>query len=170
MDDDDGLTLKDLVVESGVSERTVRYYMAEGLLPPAPRSGPGVRYPAAYLMRLKLIRRWQEDNLPLDQIRKLLTDLTDVELERLYLKEVKPAAPEARGSAADYVKKVLGRGASAPRQMTLVPPEDTVARSSWERYVLDEDVEIHVRRPLSVPKNRRVDALLKEARRLLKES
>jgi len=175
MIEDEELTLKELVEESGVSERTVRYYMANGIIPPAPRSGPGVRYPRGHLTRLRLVRRWQEENLPLEQIRKLLADLTDVEVERLYQKEVRTPEPEpeARGSAADYVKKALARSATRPRMPTQLPldepTEAPVARSTWERYVVDDDVEIHVRRPLSTPQNRRVDALLKEARRIMKE-
>lgn len=174
MVDSEERTLKDLCEESGVSERTVRYYMAQGIIPPAPRSGPGVRYPRAHVTRLRLIRKWQEANLPLEQIRKQLADLDDVEVERLYQSQAPKAArdPEAGGSALDYVRKALGKsGSPSPSQM---PPTATtevpVARSQWERYVVDEDVEIHVKRPLSHLKNRRVDALIQEARRLLKET
>lgn len=172
----DELTLKDLCEESGVSERTIRYYIANAILPPAPRSGPGVRYPRAHVARLRLIRQWQEENLPLDQIRKQLAGLDDVEVERLYQMEAKRATrgPEATGGAADYVRRVLGKSAgppSSPAQMPLMPPPEVpVARSHWERFALDEDVELHVRRPLSHLKNRRVEALLQEARRLLKET
>ena len=55
--------------------------------------------------------------------------------------------------------------------MPLIPATEVpVARSQWKRYVVDEDVEIHVKRPLSHLKNRRVDALIQEARRLLKDT
>ncbi len=177
------ITLKELCDDSGISERTVRYYMANGIIPPAPRSGPGVRYPRTHLTRLKLIRRWQEEGLPLDQIRKLLADLTDVEVERLHAKDAKDAAPAPpRSSAADYVKKVLGRAArpapspaspppsSAPPSPQPPEPDDAIARAHWERFAIDDDVEIHVRRPLSHLKNRRVEALVREARRIMKET
>jgi len=176
MSDDEQLTLKDLCEISGVSERTIRYYMANGILPPAPRSGPGVRYPVSHVTRIRLIRRWQDNQLPLDQIRKLLTGLDDVEVERMYQAEAPRVArdPEEIGSAADYVRKALGRGAGplpSPLQMPLSPPtEVAIARSQWERYTVDDDVEIHVRRPLPHSKNRRVEALIQEARRLLKET
>jgi len=176
MVDSEEPTLKDLCEESGVSERTVRYYMAQGIIPPAPRSGPGVRYPRAHVTRLRLIRKWQEANLPLEQIRKQLADLDDVEVERLFQSQAPKAArePEAGGRALDYVRKALGMSSAAtpaPSQMPLIPATEVpVARSQWERYVVDEDVEIHVKRPLSHLKNRRVDALIQEARRLLKET
>lgn len=181
MSDNDELTLKDLCEESGLSERTIRYYMAEGVIPPAPRSGPGVRYPRAHLTRLRLIRKWQDANLSLEQIRKLIADANDTEVERMVQSpkvRVIPD-PEAAGSAADYVRKVLGKTSGAARSPTQAPrtpapdpqdmPGSPISRSQWERFVVDEDVEIHVRRPLSHAKNRRVDALLQEARRLLKE-
>lgn len=168
------LTLKDLCDESGLSERTVRYYMAEGLVPPAPRSGPGVRYPRTHLTRLRLIRNWQDSNLSLEQIRKLLADANDAEIERMYQTQ-KPrsgSGADAGGSAADYVRKVLGKASGVARASSQLPlePSPEAARSQWERFLVDDDVEIHVRRPLPHAKNRRVDALLKEARRLLKET
>lgn len=172
--EEDDLSLKELCDESGVPERTIRYYMANGILPPAPRSGPGVRYPRTHLARLELIRGWQEEGLPLEQIRKLIGDLDEVEVERLYLKEMKEAAPvpEGRGSAADYVKRVLGRSGRPAASSGRAPagePDDGIQRAHWERFVVDEDVEIHVRRPLSHLKNRRVEALVREARRIMKD-
>jgi DNA-binding transcriptional MerR regulator len=181
MEHDDGLTLKELCEEADVSERTIRYYMTQGLVPPAPRSGPGVRYPRGHLARLKLIRRWQEEYLPLEQIRKLLSDLSESDVVRL------ASTPHAEGSArpkpgpkssvADYVQQVLGRTAKPspreepPESPSLAPIQELApepARSQWERWVLDEDIELHIRRPLSHLKNRRVEALLAEARRILK--
>jgi DNA-binding transcriptional MerR regulator len=175
-DENDDLSLKELCEASGVSERTVRYYMAQGLIPPALRSGPGVRYPAGHLTRLRLIRRWQDDYLPLEQIRKLLANLSDAEVERLFrASEARSVRePQGNGSAADYVRRVLGRLPSTPHApLPTSPtsaPDVAISRSQWERCVVDEDAEIHIRRPLSHVKNRRVDALLAEARRLLKES
>ncbi len=197
MDTDEGLTLKELCEEASVSERTIRYYMTQGLVPPAPRSGPGVRYSRRYLARLKLIRRWQDEYFPLEHIRKLLADLSDGEIERLAnapgdSPRREPTTPPS--SAADYVRSVLGRtpkpeapaalfsAVEPQRPETVVPrksetsraetpepkPEPELVRSQWERWVLDEDIELHIRRPLSHPKNRRVEALLAEARRILK--
>lgn len=163
---DDGLTLKALCEESGVSERTVRYYQQQGLLPPAPRSGPGVRYPASQLWRLRLIRRWQDEYLPLEQIRKLLSDLGDAELEKIAHAGAPPTSAP-RGRVADYVSKVLGKPAPAPERQAAPPRAPEPARSQWERWVLDADVELHVRRPLSHVMNRRVEALLAEAKRIL---
>lgn len=178
MSENEELTLKDLCEESGLPERTVRFYMAKGIIPPAPRTGPGVRYPRAHLTRLRLLRKWQDAQLPLEQIGKLLAGLDDAGVERMYRSQTAETARAAGGSevgsATDYIRKALGKTSSPTHPAAQMPPlpptEDTFARSQWERFVVDDDVEIHVRRPLHHTKNRRVEALLQEARRLLKET
>jgi DNA-binding transcriptional MerR regulator len=59
------LTIEDLAERAGVSVRTVRFYISQGLL-----AGPGTRGRAAaygdeHLARLRLIRRLVEQHLPL---------------------------------------------------------------------------------------------------------
>ena len=43
-------------------------------------------------------------------------------------------------------------------------------RAQWERLILADDIELHVRRPLSREMNRRIDRLLEVARRILHEN
>ena len=45
----------------------------------------------------------------------------------------------------------------------------TSERSQWERIALTDDVELHIRRPLSRDANRRVERLLEQARRIFEE-
>lgn len=42
-------------------------------------------------------------------------------------------------------------------------------RSQWERFAIDPDVEIHVRRPGSRASNRKVEKLIEFARSIFKE-
>ena len=51
------LTLNQLCDRAGVSVRTVRYYIQQGLLPPAERTGPGATYSTSHLDRIQLIRQ-----------------------------------------------------------------------------------------------------------------
>lgn len=152
---------------AGVTPRTVRYYIQQGLLRSPGTPGPGAKYDAAHLDRLRLIRRLQREHLPLAEIRRRLASLTDAEVRRLV------EAPEpARSSAAEYVRQVL-REPSRPSFLAArsAPPEPAVApdRSQWERIALGPDLELHVRRPLSRVQNKMVDKLLDYARRLLEE-
>lgn len=104
-------SLADLCDLADVTPRTVRFYIAQGLLPPASGAGPSARYEDTHLYRLRLIRRLQKEHLPLVEIRRRLDALSDADVERLVSESV--PAPD---SAADYVARVLGaRGVGAVR-------------------------------------------------------
>lgn len=164
--------LNELSDRAGVTPRTVRYYIQQGLLRSPGTPGPGAKYDAGHLDRLRLIRRLQREHLPLAEIRRRLEALTEAEVRRLV------EAPEpARSSAADYVRQVLrepGRPAflaarGAPNQPPAAADRSQADRSQWERIALGPDLELHVRRPLSRAQNKMVDKLLDYARRLLEE-
>jgi len=53
----------------GVSRRTVRYYVQEGLLPAPQGVGRGRHYGRPHLDRLLEVKAWQEAGLSLDDIR-----------------------------------------------------------------------------------------------------
>ena len=171
-------TLTDLARLAEVTPRTVRYYIAQGLLPPPTQAGPAARYTEAHLERLRLIKKLQAGHLPLAEIRTHLRVLPDDQIATMA--EATVAEPGA-GSAIDYVRRVLG---GEPRPSTYYslaaapPPPPAPAptpaphehdRSQWDRISLNPDVELHVRRPLGRLKNRRVDRLIAIARQLLEE-
>lgn len=100
-------SLADLARVTGVTPRTVRYYIVGGLLPGANESGPGAWYDERHLQRLRLIRELQRQHLPLAEIRTRLAELADDEVaELLEAQTSKP--PEPEGSALDYVRSLLG--------------------------------------------------------------
>jgi hypothetical protein len=51
-----GLSVNDLVAQSGFDRRTIVYYIQQGILPRVGRRGPGTRYPAECLTRLLFVR------------------------------------------------------------------------------------------------------------------
>jgi DNA-binding transcriptional MerR regulator len=170
--------LGELAERAGVTPRTVRYYIQQGLLSPPSARGPGAHYDRAHLDRLSLIKRLQREHLPLAEIRKQFQALDDRAVREL----VRSKPKEAKSSALEYVRSVLeGKGtyarladaapllamsAAAPaRQPTPKPAE----RSQWERIALAPDVELHVRRPLTREQNRLVEQLLEAARKLFEE-
>jgi DNA-binding transcriptional MerR regulator len=63
-------SLSTLAVESGVPERTIRYYIARGLLSPPARGGRGAFYTAGHLDRLKEIQQRQQQGLTLAEIER----------------------------------------------------------------------------------------------------
>jgi DNA-binding transcriptional MerR regulator len=111
-------SLQDLADRADVSPRTIRYYVAQGLLPSPGQSGPGARYTDGHLARLRLIRRLQREHLPLAEIRTQLASLDDHTVANLVETDV-PAAPE--GSALDYVRAILAGGGVDARRSVPVP-------------------------------------------------
>jgi DNA-binding transcriptional MerR regulator len=89
----DRLTLSELTAAADVSVRTVRYYIAEGLLPPPDGSGPGSSYTRGHLDRLRLIQRLKEAYLPLKEIRRRLSGLGDDEVRNVLAVGDDQAAP-----------------------------------------------------------------------------
>ena len=87
-------TMADLEEQTGLSARTIRFYITEGLLPPARGRGVGATYSPAHLLRLKAIELLKKDNTPLQQIRQRLQDMRDTELAAML--EVETAPPEDR--------------------------------------------------------------------------
>lgn len=63
--------------ETGINARTIRYYLAEGLLPPPAGRGPAATYGVGHRDRLRLIRCLQDAHLPLAAIRTQLEALDD---------------------------------------------------------------------------------------------
>lgn len=69
-----------LEAETGFSARTVRYYITQGLLPPAHGRGPSATYDDTHLLRLRAIRLLKDRHLPLEEIKAALGDLRDEEI------------------------------------------------------------------------------------------
>jgi len=88
------MSLGELTEMAGVSVRTVRYYIAEGLLPPPEGSGPQSAYTPGHLDRLRLIQRLKAAYLPLKEIRRRLAGLED-EAVRSLLRESLDAARDS---------------------------------------------------------------------------
>ncbi len=177
--DPDPIDLPELSDKTKISPRTIRYYIQQGLIPAPEARGPGAHYGPEHGDRLRLIRRLQQEHLPLSEIRKRIEKLRPEEVKRIL-----DAEPErAPDSASDYVRRVLNEGAGSfvARQSPVlsVPsanlPRDqssaasSYTRAQWERFTLAPDVELHVRRPVSREDNRRIERLLEAARKIFNE-
>lgn len=104
----DAYSISDLARLTGVNVRTIRYYLAQGLLPASGESGPGAHYGEGHLDRLRLTRRLQQQHLPLAEIRRRLAELTDADVASVIATSIEPEqAPTT--SALDYVRAVLGK-------------------------------------------------------------
>lgn len=77
---DEAFSLETLAALSGVSERTIRYYITRGLLLGPVRGGRGAFYTEGHLRRLQEIREQQQRGFTLTAIERLATA---AEAERL---------------------------------------------------------------------------------------
>ena len=162
--------LQELCEHAGVTPRTVRYYIQQGLLPMPGAGRDSRKYDASYLDRLQLIRRLQREHLPLAEIRQRIAGLSSHEVASMLVEQ-----PTAPSSAKAYLADILsGRsaGTSSPavthhRAVSPVADHYPREREQWDRMRLAEDVELHVRRPVTRDMNRRIERLLETARRIL---
>lgn len=116
--DEDQLTLEDLAALTGVPTRTIRYYIAEGLLPAPEGRGKATVYSEGHMLRLRLVRLLAEHRLPLAEIRQLLAGLTDEDIRPL-LREQEQITSEMQRlakarSPKDYISPLLNRAREEP--------------------------------------------------------
>jgi DNA-binding transcriptional MerR regulator len=106
------MSLGELTESAGVSVRTVRYYIAEGLLPPPEGAGPQSAYTPGHLDRLRLIQRLKAAYLPLKEIRRRLAGLGD-----------------------EAVRSLLGESVDAARDSEAPPPGGDVNLEEARKYL-----------------------------------
>jgi DNA-binding transcriptional MerR regulator len=87
-------SIADLERETEISARTIRYYVSEGMLPPAYGRGPTATYDLGHLMRLQMIGQLKREGLSLGEIRTRLETMTDDEIAGLLRIQTRP--PEDR--------------------------------------------------------------------------
>lgn len=166
------LGITELAMRVGVTPRTVRYYVAEGLLPPPGGGGQQRVYTHEHLLRLQAIKRLKEAYLPLGEIRRQLSGASLTDLERL--------ASNPPSSALDYIDSILpaSQRSDLPRDQTQgasaegvegeagtttgLPPD-----SVWRRVVLAPGVELHYQISDERDRDLAVARLIREAARLL---
>ncbi len=112
-------TIEELADEVGVPVRTIRYYIAEGMLPGPGSRGKGTTYSEDHLQRLRLIRRLVEQRVPLADVRQLVERLSPDETEQLLAEDERRSEQLQKlaqtPSPAAYVAGLLAR-ARASRQ------------------------------------------------------
>ncbi|MDQ5822728.1 MAG: MerR family transcriptional regulator [Chloroflexota bacterium] len=118
------MTIQELADRAGVTTRTIRYYVEQGVLPPPERGRPA-EYTTEHVRLLDLVRRLKEQYLPLEEIRDMLQRLAPEQVEDfLGGSASRQQAQESQSSAADYISQVLNRGAlrTQLKEQAMTPP------------------------------------------------
>lgn len=145
----------DLAQRAGVSVRTIRYYINEGLLPPPEVKGRYTYYSENYLYRLELIHRLKDAFLPLKEIRQRMLSLTDEEVRELVLAgqpeesyEKKDefqvrvdAITDSKSSALEYINRILKE--NTPSQVFVIQPAPAPFNPGQSRFNTSGNSELH---------------------------
>lgn len=129
---DDPYSLSDLARLADVTPRTVRYYVAQGLLPSPEAAGPATRYGDGHLLRLRLIRRLQREHLPLAEIRLRLEHMADDDVAAALGGEGSGQVdtPLDTDATLAYVRSIMAQAGVSPRfyDQPATPPPAAAAR------------------------------------------
>ena len=131
-------------VTSVPDERTIRYYLAEGLIQtPEERQGTASVFSYLNLLQLLTVKKLQAEHLPIRKIRELVAGKSEQELETL-LGVRGPSGK--RTEAKRYLESLLAPAPAAP------PPQHLDASPpSWHRVEIEPGLELHVRSDYSPP-------------------
>lgn len=129
-----GYTLNELTEATGVTNRTVRYYVSEGLLPPPVAAGPRSYYTESHLQRLRLIGYMKDAYLPLREIRRRLQELSDEEiLDAIDELGVEPSAIGETGLRVEALRILADPEETPPASGTqqAQAPRDQLEPQTW---------------------------------------
>ncbi len=180
MADSSRFTISELAEAAGTTPRTVRYYTAEGLLPPPDSRGRFAIYSTDHLDILVLINRLKQAFQPLNAIRERLNGLKAADIRSILSRaEGRPPAESLNDLLVESAELIRGRKAKAQRAQN---PQDQSSRYTemsvsgelsefssevWERTILAPGIELQVRLPLAIGIEARLAELIARAHELL---
>jgi DNA-binding transcriptional MerR regulator len=155
-------------VSSMPDERTLRYYLSEGLISPATeKQGTASVFGYLHLLQLLVVKKLQSEHLPIRKIKELVDGRSERELERLLGLDAKAGA---KNEALSYLEKLLTRSTSpssvnrtknfaspAPAMTKPAPnlssqrPAAPSSPATWERVEIEPGLELHVRGDYALP-------------------
>ncbi|HVF49443.1 MAG TPA: MerR family transcriptional regulator [Pyrinomonadaceae bacterium] len=152
-------------------ERTVRYYLTEGLISPAEeKQGTASVFGYIHLLQLLVVKKLQSERLPIRMIRELVSSGSERKLERLLGSEQDRRATKAgdKNDALRYLETLLTKAHSAPPSPPRAsgplptraspPASPSVGQSEqakWERVEIEPGLELHIRGNYGMPQESR---------------
>jgi DNA-binding transcriptional MerR regulator len=141
-------------------ERTVRYYLAEGLIPPSEeKQGTASVFGFRHMLQLLVVKKLQAEHLPIRAIRELVTGKTERQLEKL-LGAGQGGGAASRGEALSYLESLLRKSPSPsaaapsappPRPPALMASPSGSTRETWARVEIEPGLEVHVSESYRAP-------------------
>ena len=112
--------ISDLVEATGVAPRTIREYIARGMLPKPHGQASGALYDEEHLVRLRVISRMRAKGEGLDAIKAAIGPWSSKKI-RAYLAEAEAEARAAEGAPANAAQSTAEGAASAPTEPRALP-------------------------------------------------
>jgi DNA-binding transcriptional MerR regulator len=144
-------------VTSVPDERTIRYYMAEGLIQtPGEKQGTASLFGYLNLLQLLTVKKLQAEHLPIRKIRELVAGKSEQELEMLLGVGSVAAQKSRETDAKRYLESLLApESAPPPMQAAAAPPPPAPQMidqsASWQRIEIEPGLELHMRSDYSPP-------------------
>jgi len=150
----------ELAEKAGVSVRTIRYYVSEGLLPSPEIRGRYTVYDEDYLNRIRLIKRLKDAFLPIKEIRLMLETKTTSEIEEFLSHYEANRTPS--NDALSYIARLMDEEPGSVIRESRMPPAqpqiqmnrniapkqyeliDDVNGISFRKFIIRPGVEIHI--------------------------
>jgi DNA-binding transcriptional MerR regulator len=154
-----------------LNERTLRYYIAEGLIDrPLGKEGTAALYGYRHLLQILAIKLLQGNFLPIRRIREILANKSNEEMEMILAEglegpvtNLRPAFRQPLGDlplarmATPSRRRLLLQEPEVPWRANSLEPTPSLLmemaemktpspiKNTWERFVLGDGIELHVR-------------------------
>jgi DNA-binding transcriptional MerR regulator len=178
-DDASSFSLDELASEADVTPRTIRYYIAEGLLPPPDSPGRNARYSQEHLDRLRLIASMKDRYLPLKEIRRTLASMPPERISRMASEASVLQASESRRPpeptpASDYIAHALEESQASyrvpePRARRRSPRPQPDTHQRWRRIPVSDEAELLISDDAWRRRGEQIESALDWIRRILNE-
>ena len=136
-------------------ERTIRYYLAEGLIQPADeKQGTSSVFSYKHLLQLVAVKKLQAEHLPIRKIRELVTDKDEQQLESLLGVTASISKRTDDKEAKLYLESLLapsmlvaniGAPQDAAPLRSAAGPSRSDPSASWQRVEIEPGLELHIR-------------------------
>jgi DNA-binding transcriptional MerR regulator len=165
-------SLDELTSLTGVTVRTVRYYIAEGLLPPPVTVGRNASYTREHLDRLRLITRLKEGYLPLKEIRRQIQAMSPEEIASAVGDEASD-----QSSASRYIARAMEEStpqgyqtAAPPQRWAVASRTPTPKQQAWRRIRISDEAELLITTSAHLRRSGQLEAAIDWIRCILNES
>jgi DNA-binding transcriptional MerR regulator len=148
-------------VTSVPDERTIRYYMAEGLIQTAgDKQGTASLFSYLNLLQLLTVKKLQAEHFPIRKIRELVAGKSEPELEMLLGAGTVATKKNRETDAKRYLESLLSTDSAPPMEMYAgaaapaaapPPPQQLDQSASWQRIEIEPGLELHIRSDYSPP-------------------